>query len=870
MYRNITYDRKTSTIKMFTWDDCGNRVTRDYKYHPYYFTETGNKTEYKSIFGGNLKKHEFPNDFERSKSIKLSGNNRIYGNLPVTQQFLIDAFWKHCKSKDFSLNPLSIFYIDIEAVSNDGFPDPWETNYPINVITIYNSLKNEFRVWCLEKPFNSRFLSDENKERYEKIKSSSDIKITYHETEKELLESFLVYWKRDYPDIVTGWNLPFDIPYIANRVEKILGKKYVKLLSPTGNVYEISRKQKVSAQHDVLIRDYRIDGISILDYKDVYVKFDLKPRPNNKLDTILDIEIGKGKVSYGDDTLYDFSKKDWDSFVFYNIEDVNGIRLLNDKLKFLDTCRIIGYMGLTSFDKSLSTVPIINGYVSVNALEEGKIIPTYERDGAHRSYDGAYVKEPQQGLYEYVVSYDLNSLYPMTIITLNISPETKFGKVRFIGNDAIVEDNVGKETRLTRDNFDKLLKTANLAISKSNILFTQDRKGIFPKLVEEVYSNRVEVKKQLKELKLSSDDSVKDEIDRLSVFQNSLKVILNSLYGYCGNQYAPMSDVDIAESVTITCQSVIKESSTILNKIIEGILDVNGDDTEKYVIYNDTDSVYITIKDIISKYNLTFYTEEGMVYNNIVNICEKIEALLNTKIKEWGNKTLNSNDCRFEFKMEAIADKAIFCVKKHYIMHILSDEGVDIKDEEKRWKYKGVKLASALLPKQIKELVKDIVHTLVLTVDKDSADYKYRCAYNKFKELRVNDICMNKSVNTFNTYVDKCDGWRTAPRMSAHARGAYYYNLIIKDLGLNNKYEPIVETDKIKFVYVKSNNRYGIDIISFTGEYPKEFEEIFEVDNKTQFEKAVKDSIKEFYNALSWSLGSPDYQVKINIENLFD
>lgn len=861
MYRNIVYSNKDSTIKLFTWNKDGKRIVRDFNFKPYFYTETSNKSEYKSIFGGSLKKHEFENDFERRKSIKTSGNNRIYGNLPVEQQFLIDAYWEYCKKDGFQQHPFSIYYLDIEVYSPDEFPDAWEAKHPVNVITIYNSLKNHFRVFCLNKPFNQHNLSEENKKRYDLITAKSDVKVSFHSNEKELLSSFLNYWKVDYPDVVTGWNLPFDIPYLVNRIKIKLSNKDASSLSPVGVTREYERNKKIMAQYSQVVKDYDLVGITIWDYQDVYMKFNLKPIPNRKLDTILQIELKKGKVEYESSNLAKLSQDDWDLFVLYNIEDVNGIKLLEEKLKFIETCRTISYMGLTPLKKALDTLPIINGYVSVNALEEGKIIPTFENKGNWRKFDGAYVKEPIPGIYDNIVSYDLNSLYPMTIITLNLSPETKFGKARFIGDNVIIEDNVGKETRITKDQFDKLVKKFNLAISKSNVLFTQNKKGIFPKLVEEVYSNRVEVKKKLNDLKKLDDPKYDNEIARLKVYQNSLKVVINSLYGYCGNRYAPMSDIDIAESVTLTCQEVIKESGNVLEGIVKSI----SQNTDNQILtYQDTDSCYITIKPIIDKFKLEFL-DDNKINPKIISICQKIEDKLNEKIKLWGESELNSKDCRFEFKMEVIADKAFFIAKKNYVVHMLYEEGFDVTEEKDRWKYKGIKLASASMPKAVKPLVESILHKIVLINDKQTCDDAYIKAYEKFSELPFNDIALIKSLNKFDDYVNQSNGWNVAPRMQAHYRGAYYYNLILDDLNLNHKYEKIRQSDKISYLYLIPNNKYSINVISYIDKYPIEFEEMFEVDTELMFEKCVKDVVDQFYTAIDWTLFSPNYQPKIDL-----
>jgi DNA polymerase elongation subunit (family B) len=877
MYRNIEYNYKTSNVKLFTWDKDGKRVVRNFHYKPHFYTETGNNTGIKSIFGGNLKKHEFDNDFDRRQSIKSGNIERVYGNLPIEQQFLVDAYWQHNKKEGFSQFPLSIFYIDIEVYSPDEFPEQWEANHPVNVVTIYNSLKNEFRVFCLGKDFTPENLSDENTERYKKIGDVSKFKVTTHATEKQLLEAFISYWVRDYPDVITGWNLPFDIPYLINRIIRKLSKKDAKRLSPVGNFRDITRKQKMGAQYDQDVRDYSIDGITYLDYHDVYMKFNNKPIPNRQLDTVLNIELGKGKVKYESANLAKLSEDDWDLFVFYNIEDVNGLKLLEEKLHYLEISRMLAYMGLVPLKKSLDTLVIVNGYCAVNALEDGKIIPTFKRDNIEwRKYDGAFVKEPESGLYSDVVSFDLNSLYPMTIITLNMSPETKFGKVKFLkGDKVLIEDNVGKETTLSTENFYKLIKKYKLALSKANILFTQNKQGIVPRICEEVYNKRLEDKAQIKKNNQKLEDGVdkktKKEIElqnvALDVAQYAKKIFINSVYGALGNKYMGMSDLDIAESVTLTCQDVIKESSEILNNIVYDICGTK--DIPEPTRYNDTDSVYLSIVDVVKKYNLKFFDEEGKVNPKIVSLSDKIEEKLNDGIKSWGERELNSQDCRFEFKMEAIADRALFIAKKNYALHVINSEGFHVEKESKRWKYKGIRLVSAGMPEAVKPIVEKILQELILTGKKKNVDALYSKAFDEFKNLNVSDIALIKSLNKFDEYVDKCDGWNVAPRMQANYRGAYYYNRLIKLLDIDNKYMKIRQGDKVKFLYLNPNNKYGINVIGYVDQYPTEFEKLLSVDMQMMFEKCVKDIVEQFYDAMGWHIFAPNKQPVVDIMEEF-
>jgi hypothetical protein len=300
------------------------------------------------------------------------------------------------------------------------------------------------------------------------------------------------------------------------------------------------------------------------------------------------------------------------------------------------------------------------------------------------------------------------------------------------------------------------------------------------------------------------------------------------------------------------------------------LLKIMDNQEEKHIVYNDTDSVYMTIKSIIDKYNLDFYNEDKTGVNpKIIKLCEKIEDKLNESIKNWGETELNSKDCRFQFKMEVIADKGLFIAKKNYVVHKYYDEGFDVTQEKKRWKYTGIKLVSASMPENMKPLVEKILHKIVLTGDKGVSDDEYIKAYDNFEKYEYDDMAIIKSLNKFDEYVDRCSDWNTGKGMLAHYRGGYYYNKLLDDLGISHKYQKISQGDKVKSLYLHTTNKYGIDVISYVDNYPEEFKNIFEVDKQVMFEKCIKDIVNQFYTALGWNIFAPNYQPMIDIDEFF-
>ncbi|NDB86244.1 MAG: hypothetical protein EB127_26640, partial [Alphaproteobacteria bacterium] len=354
------------------------------------------------------------------------------------------------------------------------------------------------------------------------------------------------------------------------------------------------------------------EGISVIDYLDVYRRFCMVQRESYKLNTIAEIELSESKVDYGDTNLSSLADDNWELFVDYNIQDVKLLVKLEDKLRYLELLRMLAYTGLTTFEAAMGSLSVITGSTAIRARYRQQRIPTFIRNDLDKGKNpGAYVSEPQQGFQEHIVSFDANSLYPNTMISLNLSPETKMGKIEETNNDdgTIIFRHVnGNAYNLTKEKFNKFVEKENLAVSKSNVLFSQAKKGIIPEIVDRYYSQRVEIKNELKKLKKKlstltkgTDDykTTKLEIDRLNIKQHTIKIFINTIYGYFGNKHAPIGDDDLASSITLTGQAVIKQCNELARLFIREKI---GSDTDADpVIYNDTDSVYITLKDIVNK-----------------------------------------------------------------------------------------------------------------------------------------------------------------------------------------------------------------------------------------------------------------------------
>lgn len=858
MYRNVAYLPREQLMRLFTWDSEGKRVALDTTYEPYIYLETNNRPDCTSIFNTNLKKKRFKNQAERARYLKDNKITRVFENLNIQQQFLIDNFWQENEKEEFFKQPIRVLFIDIETYSPDEFPKPDNPEHPINIITVYDTVKRHFITWGL-KAFH---------------KKNPNQTYIYCKTEKELLSKFLNYFTSDYPDILSGWNSEFfDVPYIINRITRILGEDETKKLSPVGYIRPILFKGKFGREQV----HWHIEGVSCVDYLDIYKRFCPTLRESYKLDAIGETELGENKIDYGDTNLTSLADENWELFVEYNIQDVNLLVRLEEKLQYLKLLRMIAYAGLTTFEGALGSLSVITGLCAIRARTRNQRIPTFSKEVHNDEQNaGAYVGEPLKGFQENIVSFDANSLYPNVMITLNLSPETKVGVITDKNEKEIVIRHInGQEFKLSHGHFVDFIKKEKIAISKAKVLFTQKEKGIIPETVDHFYKKRVEIKRQLKLLKKKlitlekgseEYNKLKLQVENLNITQHTIKILINTIYGYFGNKHSPLGDDELAESITLTGQAVIKESNRLLEEYVKSKTGLTNEDLaqDTPIIYNDTDSSYISIKHIVQKTGLKMFDSKGKITPEYYKQVQDIEDYLNENIVKWGQTALGSTDCRLNFKREAIADVGLFLQKKRYVLHVLDEEGIPCN----KFKYTGVEVVRTTMPAPIKPYVKKIIETMLLTKDLNATNKIFNETYDIFKQLSVEDIAFVMGIKGYEKYSAMCDGFKTAKHMPIHVKAAYYYNILLDRFNTGKKYEKISSGDKVRYFYAKQPNKFGISVIGYKYDFPKEFKEVFEPDHELMFEKIIFSVIERFYEAVKWKLYSPGSQVQTDLFQL--
>ena len=849
MYRSASYNPFNESIFLRTWSEEGVRIETEIPFRPYLFLEKEGADDATSIFKTSLVKKQFKNSMERKRFVDSTANKRIFHNLAPEQQFLIEMYKDQNNKPEFSKHPLKVFLLDIEVDTtvDSAFPTPEKAAVPINLITVYDTLTKSTHTWGL-------------KQRY--TPTIPDCIYHYCKDEEDLILQFVDYWKADYPDIASGWNSSgFDFPYIINRFMRIFGDDFIRQLSPTGNV----RGRKVFTDMGKEVTIWSIQGVSLLDYMDLYKTFSPGEKESFSLNYIAELELGEGKIAYNAVSLGELAASDWKTFVEYNIQDVHLLVKLEEKLKFLEIARMLAYKGCTNFEAALGKVAIVTGAVSIQASKQGYVIPTFPNNMERESYEGGFVRDPEKGIQKAVVSFDVNSLYPNTIITLNISPETKIGKVisgdyeNFTGEMTIRLIN-GKTHSLAADKFKMFLAKEQISLSKAGVLYSQKTKGVIPNLIDEIYNDRVKTKQELTKLKKAKnkDDRAHQlKITYCDTLQYTLKILLNSIYGTFANKHSSLMDIDHATSITVTGQNVSKAGGHIIDNFVKVKYGVEQSITK----YGDTDSLYVSIQPILDKLQIPLLVE-GEINPKVHEIVDKLDKHVNTEILEWARKELFSIDPRYVFKREVIADVAIFLQKKRYILHVLDEEGVPVD----KFKYTGIELARSTTPKKVKKFIEEIIKTALLTQNFKQTNDVYRVSYASFQKLDPNDIAARTSINNLEKYSEGASLYKFQNKTPSHVKGAIAYNILIKELKIDDKYEAIQAGQKVKKLYC-AKNKYGLDAITYVSALPEEF--AIKIDWDKMFSKLVTQPTERLYNAIGWCLPEIGKEVQTDLFDMF-
>ena len=501
---------------MHVWDDKFGHQTFRYKKYAYIKNKSGTHI---SLYGDRLKRitkwdKDQPDLFESDVNPEI--------------RVLVDNY---TDSDDVSNGHRTMIF-DIEVEVTEGFPDIQKADNRITAIGFNDPLTDEYFCYVLDTKHKLKL---DNTKENETVKSFTD--------EYDLLNAFFMKYLEIKPTILTGWNVEFfDIPYLYNRACKIVGQNTAELLSPIRTV----------KWSDFGNGKYKIAGVSVLDYLQLYKKFTFSERSSYRLDDIGKFEVGEKKVAY-EGTLNDLYENDLEKFVEYNIQDVKLIKKLDDKLDFIEIARGIAHLGHIPYENVFMSSRYLEGAILVYLKKQGIIAPNKPKKPNKISDDkfvGAYVQEPQKGKHNWVFDLDITSMYPSCIMSLNISPETKIGKlegwnpeefIRGVNKTYTVTNNETELGRFTNIELKDYLENRSIGVATNGVMYRTDKDGLLPALLRKWFDERVEYRKLSKKFHEQGDKEQSDYFDRRQYLQ---KIILNSLYGVLGLPVFRFYDLD--------------------------------------------------------------------------------------------------------------------------------------------------------------------------------------------------------------------------------------------------------------------------------------------------------------------------------------
>lgn len=798
----------------------GKRFYKKVKYRPYLFAQTNKDTKYRTIHGQPVEKLTFNSIWEAKDFIKTYenvDNFKIYGMTRFQYPYIHDIF--RGSKPDKSLINLCI--IDIEVSMKGGPPDLDTADREITAITCQYPGKNiTFTFGCKDYDIGDR----------------KDLMYMKCKNEQELLLRFLKLWTSDIyrPDVITGWNIEFfDIPYIVRRLIRVFNEDIAKKLSPFG---VLTTKTMEYRGRD--IECYIPNGVNILDYFHLYQKFTYSEQEQHTLDHIAYVELGERKVNWKEeyDSLDDLYDRNYKLFIDYNLHDCELVKRLDDKMKLLDLVYDFAYDAEINYIDTLSAVRTSDVIIHNYLIDQCMVIPHVKFEGNNDSPIGAFVKEPIIGMHDWVMSVDLTSLYPHILQGTNISPDTLVG-LKY--PNISIEDYLNGKANV----LDKM----DCALAANGALYRKDRQGFLGALMEQLFAKRKEYKDKMLDLqdRKEKEHTAKydNDITSFDNLQHAKKIQLNSFYGALLNNFFRWNNVILGESVTLTGQLTILWAEKHMNAYLNKVLGTTDAD---YIIAVDTDSLYINMKEIVTRSGLT---DKNEIHDYLANFSkEHFDPLFKSMYQELADY-LNSYKQACHMKLEVIADRTIFVGKKRYILNVLSSEGV--RYEKPKMKMKGIEAVRSSTPEFVRKSIKDSLN-IIMTQDVDTLREYVRDLKEKFEEQPFDVIAFPRSVKGLTKYWDKYTTF--AKGTPIHVRGALIYNLLMEKKGLQEKYPPIYDKSKIKFCYLLMPNPCHSNIIAVPDYLPKELGLDKYIDYDKQFDKAFVAPIQTILDAIGWKL----------------
>ena len=819
MGRFYTNVQLAGNVILYRGYENGQPVQSRTHFSPTLFVTSNREEKYKTLEGDNVRPVKFESAREAREFIaKYEGVEgfKVHGYERFVYQFISQEFPDEV---DYNINQMKIYALDIEVQCENGFPNVEEAAEEMLSITIKDMVTKQYYCWAMRE-----------------FDPPKGVEYKVFWTEHEMLSDFITWWSNNTPDILTGWNVNlYDVPYIARRVNRVLGEKWMKSLSPWNRANE--REVYVQGRKNYA---YDISGVNILDYLDLYRKFTYSNQESYRLDHIAFVELGQRKVDHSEyENFKDFYTSDWQKFMEYNIQDVELIDRLEDKMKLLELAITMSYDAKVNFEDVYSQVRMWDTMIYNYLSERNIVVPPRKGAKKDEKYAGAYVKEPIPGKYDWVVSFDLNSLYPHLIMQYNISPETLIDQ----RHPSATVDRILEET---------LDISGENCVCANGAQYRKDVHGFLPEMMQRIYNERTIYKKRMLESKQALEHAttpaetlaLQKDISKFNNIQMARKIQLNSAYGAIGNQYFRYYNLANAEAITLSGQVSIRWIEGKVNQYLNKLLKTEDHD---YVIASDTDSIYICLDLLVrSVFNDPDISKERIV-NFLDTACkERIEPFIDRSYQELADY-VGAYEQKMFMKRENIANKGIWTAKKRYILNVWDSEGV--RYEKPKLKIMGLEAVKSSTPAACRTAIRDCM-TVIMNKDEEQAQKFIADFKDEFTSLPIEDISFPRGCNNLNKWSNPATIYSKGTPI--HVRGALLYNFHNKKNKLTHKYPLIQDGEKIKFVYLKTPNRINENVISYLGTFPKELGLDKQVDYDLQFSKSFLEPIKVIMDTIGW------------------
>jgi DNA polymerase elongation subunit (family B) len=807
MYQAVAYQNKTNTVHI--WDDVKGHI--QVKYKPYAYRKSSYGTHV-ALDGTKLDK---VTDFDREEQ------GLYESDINPETRTLIDMY---TDSDDLSTGHRTIF-IDIEVDIENGFPTTETAQNEITSIAIYDHAGDSRYVWVLDKA---------------NVVKSTDV-IRSCNTEYDLLQKFLFKYQEIRPTIITGWNIDFfDIPYLFNRMCHILGETTARTMSPIKDVIWLKHRNR-----------YRISGVACLDYMALYKNFTYSEESSYSLEAISQKELGRGKIKY-EGNLNDLMRTDINKYVDYNMNDVDLVVAIDEKMKLIDLARGICHKGHVPYEDVYFSTRYLDGASLTYLKRLGLVAPNKKDRDSDQPLEllGAYVKDPNPGRYKWIYDLDLTSLYPSIIMTLGISPETKVFKLdKFDGIEYVKDKGAHYSSRnkgwATAAELREYLKENKYSIAANGVVYDTTKKGFIPSILDKWFDERVEYKNLKKKYEKEGDAAKAEYFDRLQLVT---KILLNSFYGVLGNPGFRFFDPDNAVAITSTGQQLIKFTADIGNQYYKKELGVEKD----YCIYTDTDSTFFSSLPIIKKRYPQFdVTDEKWMADRTIEIANEVQSFINKSYNVYAEKFHNVSTHRFDIKQEFVAKAGIWIAKKRYAQWLINQEGHTIS----RLDVKGLDVVRSSFPPAFRKFMAEVLKDILNDIDKETLDDKILTFKDHMKTLPIIQVMAPTGVKELSKFTTKkAKPFAIRPKGTpVHVKSALNYNDLLVYHNIKTVRQ-IIDGEKIKWTYLRPNP-LNLEQCALKGyDDPEQIVNLITtyIDYDKIFTSSLYNKLSDFYGAMNW------------------